>query len=604
MTLPVAAQPFMARAERYFSRTSISQPVFLDDDRIALLSDHSGTKQLGVVARSTGDLQAVTSYGEGLMSLLASSATGRIVFGMDLGGNERQQLYRLDQLDSQPVKLTTSDASFYEPGGLSDDGTAVIYRTNDRDEGTFDIVVQRIDSGDRETWLQDGGQVTPTDLHGERALVILRNNNMDADVLLVGRGGEVRNLTAHDGEQWVYDARFDRRGDGVYILSNLGRDYVALIYQQLASGERRTIHEAAWDIDLFAVSPDGAWIALAVNEGGAHRPLLIPAAGGDPIEVGIDAPRGVIDRFSWSPDSSSVAFGVSTIERPSLVMTSSLDGRTTVVADGDVADPPPTVTPETITYVTWDGREVPGFFFRPEGDGPFPALVEIHGGPEGQRKLDYGTNGASLQYLVSLGIAVLALNVRGSTGYGKEYCHLDDREKRLDAVKDVAAAAKWLQSRDDILGDQIAVYGVSYGGFMTLSALVRYPEIWAAGVEMVGMSHLGAFLERTGPWRRAHRESEYGSLATDREMLERVSPLPLVDRISAPLLVFHGRQDARVPLYESEQIAEAVRQRGLDVTLRIYDDEGHGFLKRPNILDAWALIGEFLTRHLMPGAGA
>ncbi len=279
-------------------------------------------------------------------------------------------------------------------------------------------------------------------------------------------------------------------------------------------------------------------------------------------------------------------------------MLADLDGNARIIAQGPATESLAAVSPEAVSYQTWDGREVPAFFFRPSTDGPFPVLVEIHGGPESQRRLDWTTNGPSLQYIVSLGIGVLALNVRGSTGYGKEYAHLDDREKRLDAVKDVEYAVRWLRERDDVHPDRIAVYGISYGGFMTLSCLTRLPELWAAGVEMVGMAHLGTFLERTGPWRRTHREGEYGSLENDREMLEEVSPLPLVDQIAAPLLVFHGRQDARVPLFESEQIVEAVQRRGLDVELQVYDDEGHIFSKRPNLIDAYGRMGTFLTRHL------
>lgn len=601
MALTATTDSFIAQADRYFSRTSISNPVFIGDDRVAYMDNMSGTKQLGVLRLCSGEMTSVTSYGEGLLSLLGSATSGRIVFGMDLGGNERQQLYVLSSPDAEAVRLTENDSAFHEPGVLSADGDAVVYRSNARDESTFDIVVTRLISGESETWLENGGQVNAVALDGDHALVIRNNGNMDSDLLLVERGGKVRNLTEHDAEQWVYGAAFSHDGTGVWLLSNLDRKYVALMYQELDGNQRRVIHEADWDVELFALSPDGEYIALSVNEDGASRGKIISTSNASDV-VDIETPKGVIDGFSWAPDSRSVAFGLSTIEKPSVAMLADIGGATRVVAQGADADAPPTVMPEAIRYPSWDGREVPGFFFRPEGKGPFPVLVEIHGGPESQRRLDYNTNGPSLQYIVSLGIGVLALNVRGSTGYGKEYAHLDDREKRLDAVKDVEYAVRWLRDREDVVGSRIAVYGISYGGFMTLSSLVRYPELWAAGVEMVGMAHLGTFLERTGPWRRKHREGEYGSLERDQEMLERVSPLPLVDRISAPLMVFHGRQDARVPLYESEQIVEAVKQRGLDVVLQVYDDEGHIFSKRPNLIDAYGRIGEFLTRHLEPKA--
>ena len=592
------ANTFQTNAEKYFTRTSSSDPVFIGPDRIALLCDESGTKQLAVLTISTGDIVNLTNYHEGLISLLGTSASGRIVFGMDSGGNERQQLYVLDSAKDQPFRVTHSDSAFYEPGALSDSGDAVIFRTNERDEGTFDIKVLDIDTGKSDMWLENGGQVTAVDLLGNRALVIRNNGNMDSDLLLVHANEAPKILIDHQDEQWLYGARFDRHSNSIWLLSNIDRQFVALLYLDMDSGERHTVYEADWDIEHFAVSPDGQTIALSVNEAGYSRPVLL-STGDNSDVVSIHTPDGVIDRFSWSPDSSSVAFGISTPESPSGIMLADLSGQTRLIT-GDEAIAPLTVKPESVSYETWDGRQVPAFLYRPRGAGPFPVLVEIHGGPEGQRRPDYGSNGASIQYITSLGIAVLALNVRGSTGYGKEYCHLDDKGKRLDALKDVEAAVKWLRERDDVIANKIAVYGISYGGFMTLSSLVRYPELWAAGVEMVGMAHLATFLERTGPWRRKHREHEYGSLEHDRVMLDSVSPLPLVDRISAPLMVFHGRQDARVPFYESEQIVAAVEKRGLDVVFRVYEDEGHVFNKRPNLIDAFGLIGEFLTRHLKP----
>ncbi|HWV23185.1 MAG TPA: prolyl oligopeptidase family serine peptidase, partial [Thermomicrobiales bacterium] len=347
-------------------------------------------------------------------------------------------------------------------------------------------------------------------------------------------------------------------------------------------------------------SPDGKQIALAVNENGATKAVLIQTAG-DVAETLIQIPAGVVDHFSWLSDSGNVVFGISTVEHPSVLMASDLAGVTRTVADASLESgqqPPKTFVAEPVRYTSFDGLEIPAFLLKPEGEGPFPVLIDIHGGPEGQRQLNYAPSGPVLQYLTSLGMAVLTLNVRGSTGYGKEYSHLDDKGKRLDSVKDVEYAVKWLRERGDVIPDKIAVYGRSYGGFMTLASLVFYPDLWAAGVEMVGIANFVSFLERTGPWRRKHREAEYGELENDREMLERISPLNHIDNIRAPLMVCHGRHDPRVPLFETEQVVEAVKKQGHDAVLKIFENEGHAISKLPNILDAFSLMGAFLTRHL------
>ena len=203
-----------------------------------------------------------------------------------------------------------------------------------------------------------------------------------------------------------------------------------------------------------------------------------------------------------------------------------------------------------------------------------------------------------IQYFLNNGYAVLAPNVRGSTGYGKTYSHLDDVEKRMDSVADLAHAARWLKARSDIDGERLAVYGGSYGGFMVLSALTTYPELWAAGVDIVGISNLATFLQNTSDYRRGHREAEYGSLARDRAFLERIAPINHIDRIVAPLIVIHGANDPRVPVSEAKQLVAALQARGVPVEFLVFDDEGHGVVKLKNKQVAYPAIVAFLDRYL------
>ena len=588
------------RAESFFDRPSFSAPAFLSADTLALLDDRSGTPQVSLLRLSTGEITPLTTYRERILSLKGSSASGRILFGMDVGGNERQQLWTIASPGQEPARLTHADAAIHEPGCLNDAGDYVLYRSNARDEATFDVLGVRLDGGAPEMWMEAGGQVMPADISadGTQALVVRLNGNLDGDVLLVTREGEARNLTPHEGEQWVLGAAFTRDGSGVWLLSNLNRDFVALAHLDLATGHRTLRFEAEWDVEHFRASPDGRYLALSINEAGRSRPVILHLES-DAAPIELDVQRGVIDQFSWSPDGTRVAFGLSTIEDPSVLVLASLDGAIRTVADaGAGRGRSRTIDPELIHYTTWDGREIPGFFFRPEGEGPFPVLIDVHGGPESQRRLNYTPSGPILQFFASLGMAVLTLNVRGSTGYGKSYSHLDDKSLRLDAVRDVAAAVTWLRSRGDVIGDRIAIMGQSYGGFMTLASIAFHPQLWAAAVDVVGIANFVSFLERTGPWRRKHRAAEYGDLVADREMLERISPLNHVDNITAPLLVIHGRNDPRVPLYEAEQIVDALRARGRAVELRVYVDEGHGLSKRHNKIDGYAAAAAVLTAHL------
>ena len=241
---------------------------------------------------------------------------------------------------------------------------------------------------------------------------------------------------------------------------------------------------------------------------------------------------------------------------------------------------------------------MPVFLWEPGGDGPFPVVVTVHGGPESQYQPAFLPSFTPLtQHLVSRGYAVAAPNVRGSTGYGKRFEHLDDVEKRLDSVEDLASLHAWLSARLEIDGSRAVVYGRSYGGYMVLAALAFQPELWAAGIEFVGISNLRTFLENTSVWRRAAREREYGPLS-DPELLLRLSPWSRLDAIKAPLFIEHGRNDPRVPVSESEAIHEELVRRGVRCELVIYEDEGHMLEKLANRVDAFERATAFLDEVL------
>ncbi|MFB6243519.1 MAG: alpha/beta hydrolase family protein, partial [Halobaculum sp.] len=250
--------------------------------------------------------------------------------------------------------------------------------------------------------------------------------------------------------------------------------------------------------------------------------------------------------------------------------------------------------PETIHYETFDGREIPAYWTLPAGvdeTDTVPVIVDIHGGPEHQRRpWFYPTK----QFFLDRGFAVLEPNVRGSSGYGAAYSHLDDVEKRLDSVRDIEQAVEWLTDQPAVDPDRVVAYGRSYGGFVVLSAITQYPDLWAGAVEFVGIADFTTFLENTGEWRRAHREAEYGSLEEDRELLEEISPIRDIDQIDCPLFVQHGANDPRVPVSEARQVIETAREQGVRVESLIFEDEGHHTTSRENLIDEFERIAAFL----------
>jgi dipeptidyl aminopeptidase/acylaminoacyl peptidase len=255
------------------------------------------------------------------------------------------------------------------------------------------------------------------------------------------------------------------------------------------------------------------------------------------------------------------------------------------------------IAPEVVRYRSFDGLEIPGLYFRPrDASGTLPVVVRVHGGSEGQSRPIFDP---ITQYFVNRGYAVFLPNVRGSTGYGKRFSHLDDVRHRMDSVKDLAACVPWLIEQGGADPARIAVMGGSYGGFMTLAAVTEYPELWAAGVDIVGIANWRTFLENTGAFRRTHRESEYGNLEEDGDFLDSISPIHKADRIRAPMIILHGANDPRVPVGESDAIVSVLRAHEVPVVYHRYPDEGHGLVKLHNKVHGYTAIGDFLDTHLL-----
>jgi dipeptidyl aminopeptidase/acylaminoacyl peptidase len=259
------------------------------------------------------------------------------------------------------------------------------------------------------------------------------------------------------------------------------------------------------------------------------------------------------------------------------------------------------VRPETFRYMSLNGLKIPFFQFIPKnGETPrngWPCVIWIHGGPEAQFRPSFNP---IIQFLLAAGFAVVAPNVRGSTGYGRKFSALDDVEKRMDSVTDIKYLAEHLRTEKRINSQKLALYGASYGGFVVLAAMTEYPDLFHAAIDIVGISNFVTFLQNTAPWRRHLREKEYGSLTVDRELLARISPLNKIQNsvVKTPTLLVHGVNDERVPLSEAEQIYNELKRKGISTELISFADEGHGIVKLSNKKRLYPAILSFLRQHL------
>jgi dipeptidyl aminopeptidase/acylaminoacyl peptidase len=567
-------------------------PLSFSDDgsRLLVASNIPGTHQLYALPARGGELEQLTDSAEPVSGLFLPD--GRVLVEIDAGGNERTQLYVLD--DGKLDPLVVDPRFIHRTPQVG--GDVLAYSTNRRNGVDFDIVARDLGSGEERVFEIGGNcsveSVSPDGLRV--AVERIGEQSGDGDIYVCGVAtGEVEHVTPHDGAAEYFSVQW--LDDQLVLATNEGRD----IFGIAVGGE--LVVESDWDLDC-RIDPAGRSLLVIANED-AYSRLTLHDPHTNELRSEVPLPgRGVVEHPVFSPDGALLAYSFSSPVEPHDVYLYDLEAETLtrLTTSPREVEPGTLVQPTLHRFDSFDGESVPVFLFEPEGDGPFPVVVTVHGGPESQWLPWFAPSFAPLtQYLVSRGYAVAAPNVRGSTGYGKRYEHLDDIEKRLDSVADLASLHDWLSGRRNIDGDRAVVYGRSYGGYMVLAALALQPERWAAGIECVGIASLVTFLENTSPYRRAAREREYGSLDRDRVFLTEASPMTHIDAIRAPLFIQHGRNDPRVPVSESEHIHAVLTQKGIPSELLIFEDEGHTVEKLPNRIETFTRMTEFLDRVLV-----
>lgn len=582
-------------------KSAISPSWSPDGQNLAFLMNLTGSMQVWSVPREGGWPEQLTFLSDRIMEAAYSPTDDRLLVLKDNGGDERAQLYSLSADGSEMTALCPAPGSM-DAGVWSPDGRQIAFHSNRRSPAFFDLYQVQAEGGEPELLLEhDGTNRVGVYSPDGRYLLFTRHQAslVNGLYLLDLQTRYVRALTdgdtiAYHGQvQWAPDSR------GLYLVCDKDREFRGLAFLSLESGSLEWLATPEWDVEELKLSPDGTMLAYTVNSGGRSELWLRDQASGQsrPVEV----PQGVIAQLSWAPGSDALAFALAGYSRPANIWVCDLpSGRCRQLTRAPIGGIPVRLFSEArlVSYRSFDGLEIPAWFALPNkgrSGGGLPVIVSVHGGPEGQAR--GGFNEVS-QYFLSRGYAIFAPNVRGSMGYGKSYTHLDDRRKRMDSVADLAACVPYLASTGYVDPRRIAVMGGSYGGFMVLAALTHYPDLWAAGVDIVGIANLETFLENTGSYRRKLRESEYGSLSEDREFFREISPIWHVEKIRAPLFVAHGANDPRVPVSEAEQIVSALESRGRPVEYLRFNDEGHGIVKLPNRLRLYPAIADFLDRHL------
>lgn len=592
-----------AAVRRYQSALAFSP----DGAEVAYSTNTSGQFNLWRQPSAGGYPRQLTLYADEAVRDIAWSPDGStLLYTADREGNEFYRPHLIPTRGGRPDPFPSEPDVQHVLGGYgawSPDGRWMAYAGNDREPTDQDVLLRDAANGEVRRVLTGDGMYFPVAWSPDGAMLTaveaVSNTRYKMHLISVADGSP-RRLTPEEADAKFIPGPWAADGSGFWMVSDEGREFVGLAFYDLANGGYEWVETPEWDIEHLDGSRDGRLLVWVVNEDGVSRLRARDTTTGQPMALP-EIPRGVVGQLTVSPDGGKIALLLSRATHPPEIYVLDLDaGTTTQITDGFLGglDEADMIEPELVHFPTFDGKELPGWLYRPRGDGPFPAILSIHGGPEAQERPVYNYSGM-YQYWLSRGIAVLAPNIRGSTGYGKSYQKLIHHDFGGDDLKDMEAAVQYLGALPWVDRNRIGVFGGSYGGFAVLSCVSRLPNYWAAAVDLVGPSNLVTFAKAVPPtWRRFMAEW-VGDPETEADFLLERSPITYVDQITAPLFVIQGANDPRVVKAESDQIVARLRARGVEVRYDVYDDEGHGFTKRSNELKAFKDTCAFFEQYLL-----
>jgi dipeptidyl aminopeptidase/acylaminoacyl peptidase len=618
--VPEISPAFVARLNQYQNTRSAGFLGWTEDGNGMYIRTRFGeVPQIHHVPGPGGVRRQLTWFEDPVMQVERRDKGRELAFTRDHGGAEFDQIYLFDPITAITT-LLSDGKSRNRVIRWSRDGKSLAYQSTQRDGRSNDV------------WLMDPA-------HPKSAKLLVKANNGDwwgpADFSEDGKHLLVQQyIKVTDSRIYLLDLKsldmrilagdaghpsanravgFDGRDKGFYFITNSGGFAAELAWQSLQPGAETEYISSSipWDVSEFALSDDGRRGAFVTNEGGISQLYLFNAKSRLFSRVD-NMPLGVISGLEFHPDNKQLAMNLSTAQTPNDVFVMGLGRsprdakslRRWTYSEVGGLDTQTFSEPELVHFPSFDmkgdePRKIPAFVYRPDGEGQHPVIIYIHGGPEGQYRPSFSST--FQMWIAELGTAVIAPNIRGSTGYDSEFVSLDNGLQREDAVKDIGALLDWVATQPDLDENRVALYGGSYGGYMVLASAVHYSDRLKAGVDVVGISNFVTFLENTEDYRRELRRREYGDERNPemRVFLDGISPLNNVDRIAVPMLVVQGQNDPRVPVTESEQIVAALRQRKQPVWYIKALNEGHGYDRKENqdVFQQAAIL--FFQRYLV-----
>ncbi len=605
-----AKMPKQYTSEQLRNNMAIEAAGFNKDETKLLVDDNStGIFNVYLLNISDTSLQPLTaSKKESFFAVDLLPGTDKFIFTHDEGGNENDHLYLMSQGDTAAKDLTpwsNSKNSFFD---WSADKRSMYISSNRRNPKFFDI------------WKLDTATWTPTLLYQndsnltaslisktERYIALQKNITTDKnDLYLYDRTNKRTKRISNDNEATWNAAALEKNDSIFYYTTNDGSEFSYIVKYNINTDKSEKFYEDNWDVLGMNLSENEKYHTLFVNEDGKNKILLFDHTTSQPINFP-DIRDGDVQNIIISPSETTLALSVGSSTSPTNIYTYDLAKKelkqltSTLNKEVDEND---LVKAEVIRFPSFDGKDIPAIYYEPlqaSKNNKVGALVWVHGGPGGQSRVGFSN---SIQYLVNHGYAVLAVNNRGSSGYGKTFYKLDNKDHGYGDLKDCIWAKNWLASQAYIDSNAIGIYGGSYGGNMVLNALCLHPDEFKVGVDLFGVANWLRTLRSIPPYWESFKKALYEEMGDpntkDSVLLKATSPLYNYQNINKPLIVFQGVNDVRVLKVESDEIVDGVKKNGVPVEYIVFPDEGHGFTKKEDLVTTDTKTLEFLEKYMKP----
>jgi dipeptidyl aminopeptidase/acylaminoacyl peptidase len=576
-----------------------------DNSNLLVSSNRSGIYNVYNTPTIGGEMTAITTSDS--TSVFAESYfpnDNRMLLSADGNGDEIDHLFVRD-LEGTIKDITPANgakALFY---GWSEDDQYLYYGSNKRDPRYFDTYKMSISDFSSEMIYKDETGLTFSGMSKDENYFALSKslNTNDSDLSLYNvKTKQMIKINENQSANSPQD--FSEDDTTLYYTTDDGAEFAYLMSYNLETQEKKKVLEKSWDISGAGFTSEGKYMVIYVNDDGKNAIEVLDSK----TMIAIDLPDfgdKSITSVSFSDDENWMRMYVGGSNSPSDLYTYNFETReqyklTNVLNEEINADD--LVTAKVIRYESFDGTVIPAIYYLPKqasAENKVPAMVWVHGGPGGQTRQGFSS---LVQYMVNHGYAVLAVNNRGSSGYGKTFYQMDDLNHGEKDLQDCVEGKNWLASQTEIDGDKIGIIGGSYGGYMTMAALTYTPEEFDVGVNLFGVTNWMRTLKSIPPYWESMRKSLYLELgdpfSADSVRLKRISPLFHTDKVTKPLIVLQGAQDPRVLQVESDEIVAGVRKNGVPVEYVLFEDEGHGFVKKENQIESYSRILKFLDKHL------